>query len=75
MQSALATRLVLHLRKVKSDGETSSSGIQKQTPPVELHDMKSPKAHVGPFIYFVLHIVFIRLVLYPQGDLKSFLPC
>ncbi|KAH6911030.1 hypothetical protein BKA70DRAFT_1423781 [Coprinopsis sp. MPI-PUGE-AT-0042] len=45
VQSALATRLVLHLRKVKTDGETSSSGVQKHTPHIELHDRKSPKAH------------------------------
>ncbi|KAH6896157.1 hypothetical protein BKA70DRAFT_1438874 [Coprinopsis sp. MPI-PUGE-AT-0042] len=45
VQSALATRLVLHLRKVKTDGEISSSGVQKHTPHIELHDRKSPNAH------------------------------
>ncbi|KAH6896165.1 hypothetical protein BKA70DRAFT_1269225 [Coprinopsis sp. MPI-PUGE-AT-0042] len=45
VMSVLATRLVLHLRKVKADGDTSNSaGFQAQTPVVRLREMKSPKS-------------------------------
>jgi hypothetical protein len=42
VQSALASRLVLHLRTVREVGESANSEAHAQTPAIRLRDMKSP---------------------------------